>query len=191
MSDTKGQRAELSGRFVLRIDPGLHASLKKAAEVAGMSLNEYCARKLAAAPGNLGDPAAAAVVERAASLFGGALVGVAVFGSWARDELDEGSDVDLLVVVDDRVRITRQRYRHWDRSPLYWGGRIVEPHFVHAGTADRRITGLWAEVAVDGVVLFDRGCELSRRLSHLRRDIVAGRIVRRRVHGQPYWVEAA
>ncbi|MFQ5745049.1 MAG: nucleotidyltransferase domain-containing protein [Acidobacteriota bacterium] len=83
--------------------------------------------------------AAAAVVERAASLFGGALVGVAVFGSWARDELDEDSDVDLLVVVDDRVRITRQRYRHWDRSPLYWGGRIVVPHVAGAeARADSR-----------------------------------------------------
>jgi hypothetical protein len=46
-------------------------------------------------------------------------------------------------------------------------------------------------VAVDGIVLFDRGFTLSRRLSSLRRDIVAGRIVRREVHGQPYWVEAA
>ena len=48
-----------------------------------------------------------------------------------------------------------------------------------------------AEVAVDGVVLFDRGYELSRQLTRLRRDIVAGRIVCRRVHGQTYWVQAA
>ena len=36
-----------SGRFVLRIDPGLHGALRKAARAAGVSLNEYCARKLA------------------------------------------------------------------------------------------------------------------------------------------------
>ena len=36
-----------SGRFVLRIDPGLHGTLRKAARAAGVSLNEYCARKLA------------------------------------------------------------------------------------------------------------------------------------------------
>lgn len=191
MSDTISEKSRLSGRFVLRIDPGLHATLKKAAKAAGVSLNEYCARKLAAAPRSLDDPAAAAAVEHAASLFGEALMGVVLFGSWARDELFTGSDVDILVVIDDRVRITRDLYRHWDKSPLSWGGRVVEPHFVHATAADRRVTGLWAEVAVDGVVLFDRGYELSRQLTRLRRDIVAGRIVCRRVHGQTYWVQAA
>ena len=191
MSDTKRDPKRPSGRFVLRIDPRLHAALRAAAEAAGTSLNDYCARKLAAAPGNLGDPAAAAAVERAAGLCAEALVGVAVFGSWARDQLAELSDVDLLVVIEAGTEITRALYERWDESPLRWGGRLVEPHFVQIGGANRRPAGLWAEVAVDGVVLFDRGFELSRRLARIRRDIVEGRIVRRRVHGQPYWVEAA
>jgi len=196
MSDTKKNGAARSserpsGRFVLRIDSGLHAALKVAAEAADMSLNEHCARKLAAPGANLGSPAATAVVERAATLLGGGLVGVVVFGSWARDELAEGSDVDLLLVVEDGVTLTRELYRRWDESPVRWEERRVEPHFVHLPAGNDRVAGLWAEVAVDGIVLFERGLAVSRRLVALRRDIAAGRVVRRTVHGQPYWVEAA
>ena len=67
----------------------------------------------------------------------------------------------------------------------------MEPHFVNIGGAARRPVGLWAEVAVDGVVLFERGFQLSKRLARLRRDIAAGRLVRRVASGQSYWVEAA
>jgi len=191
MSDTTRESRNASGRFVLRIDPQLHAALRAAAEAADTSLNDYCARKLAAAPANLGDPAAARAVGRAAALLGEHLIAVAVFGSWARGSLSAASDVDLLIVVDEDAAVTRELYHAWDRAPLDWEGHRVEPHFVHLPHERRRVAGLWAEVAVDGVVLFDRGFTLSRRLSLLRRDIVAGRIVRREVHGQPYWVEAA
>jgi len=191
MSDTNKAQRQPSGRFVLRIDPLVHAALRAAAEAAGMSLNEYCARKLVATSANLGTNAAATAIERAAEMFGASLVGVAVFGSWARDELSETSDVDLLVVLDETAPITRELYRRWDEAPLCWEGRPLEPQFVNIGGAARRPAGLWAEVAVDGIVLFERGFQLSKRLACLRRDIAAGRLVRRVVSGQPYWVEAA
>lgn len=191
MRDTRRSSKQPSGRFLLRIGPQLHAALRAAADAADTSLNDYCARKLAAAPANLGDPAAARAVERAAQMIGEELIAVAVFGSWARDALTETSDVDLLIVVDDDLAITRDLYRAWDEEPLDWRGHVVEPHFVHLAGDRRGVAGLWAEVAVDGVLLFDRGFTLSHRLAELRRDIVEGRIVRREVHGQPYWVEAA
>lgn len=191
MNDTTKARKQPSGRFVLRIDPHVHAALRAAAEAAGMSLNEYCARALAATSTNLGARPAAAAVERAAQMFGAALVGVAVFGSWARDEMSDTSDVDLLVVLDGTVSITRALYRRWDEAPLSWEGRPLEPQFVNIDGSARRPAGMWAEVAVDGVVLFERGFQLSKRLVRLRRDIAAGRLVRRVVSGQSYWVEAA
>jgi predicted nucleotidyltransferase len=191
MSDTTASGKTASGKFVLRIDPRLHATLRAAADAAGTSLNDYCARKLAAAPANLGEPAAAQAVARAAALVGEDLIAVAVFGSWARERLTETSDVDLLIVVDEHLAVNRELYRRWDEEPLDWDGRRAEPHFVHLPGESRRVPGLWAEVAVDGIVLFDRGFALSRRLTRLRRDIVAGRIVRREAHGQPYWVVAA
>lgn len=191
MIDTMKVPKEPSGRFVLRIDPRVHAALRGAAKAAGMSLNEYCARKLAATSTNLGGAFAADAVERAAELFGASLVGVALFGSWARDEMTGSSDVDLLVVLDDKEAITRELYRRWDQAPLHWEGRSLEPQFVNIGGAARRPAGIWAEVAIDGVVLFERGFQLSKCLARLRRDIAAGRLVRRVVSGQFYWVAAA
>lgn len=181
-----------SGRFLLRIAPGLHAVLKRSAADAGVSLNDYCARKLAAPVGDLsGLEGAARAVERAAALFGERLVGIAAFGSWARRQAVAGSDVDLLVVVEDSVPLTRELYREWDAEPMSWDGRRVEPHFVHLPVDGRVAAGVWAEVALDGLVLFERGFAVSARLSRARRDIVAGRIVRKLSHGQPYWTEVA
>lgn len=99
------------------MDPGLHGALRAAAGAEGVSLNEYCTRKLAT-PGAIADP-------------------------------------------------------------------------VTLPPAGRRVLGVWAEAAIDGVVLFERSLEVSRRLAGVRREIADGRIRRRTVHGQPYWVEAA
>lgn len=130
-------------------------------------------------------------MARAAELFGEGLLGVAAFGSWVRREQTESSDVDVLVVLERRVTLTRKMYRTWDRTPLSWNGRPVEPHFVHLPAADEPGAGLWAEVALDGVVLFERDLRLSARLVTVRHDIVSGRIMRKLVHGHPYWIEVA
>jgi predicted nucleotidyltransferase len=190
MDDTSvAARSPASGRFVLRIEPALHEALRDAADAAGLSLNEYCARKLAAPGGEVSGPASAAVHEALARL-GEHVVGLVAFGSWARGDTTEGSDVDLLVVVRAETDITRRLYRIWDEMPVRWEGREVEPHFVHLPEPGARISGLWAEVAVEGIVLFDPGFRVSRRLAALRRRVLEERLVRRRAHGQPFWVGA-
>lgn len=189
MSDTKmGARAP-SGRFVLRVPPAVHGILRSAAARAGLSLNDYCVRKLVA-PGVV-ETGLFEVVERTTAQFGESLVGIVVFGSWARDELTEGSDVDLLVVVDPAVRIVRSLYRPWDESPLTWEDRPVEVHLVHLPELEETPSGLWAEAALEGLVLFERGFEISRRLVDVRKRIVGGEVARREAHGQPYWVVEA
>ncbi len=188
----RSEKSKPSGRFLLRISPRLHALLRRSAEAAETSLNEYCARKLAAPLGSFaGLRPAVDVVSRAAELFDDSLVGVVAFGSWARKELATGSDVDLLIVLDERISLRRGLYRAWDESPLEWEGRRVEQHFVHLPAAGARVAGLWAEVAVDGVVLFERGLQISRLLVRVRREIADGTLVRRVAHGQPYWAEVA
>lgn len=178
-----------SGRFLLRIDPGLHAALRRAASASGQSLNEYCGRKLAAPVGELSAfAAAAAAVTRSGAVAGDALVGVVAFGSWARSELHDASDVDLLVVVDRSLELSRTLYRRWDEDPVLWDGRPVEPHFVTLPEPSAPAVGLWAEAAVDGIVLFARDLELQARLAAIRRDLIKGRVVRKTAHGQPYWV---
>lgn len=177
---------EPSGRFLLRISSGLHGALRRAAEEANLSLNDYCSRKLAA-PVGVGGPGAT-VVARAAEQFGENLVGVLVFGSWARGETVEQSDVDLLVIVGADVPIVRSLYHAWDAAAPTWEGRRLEVHFVHLPDVGEGPSGLWAEAALDGLVLFDRDFELSRRLIEIRKQIAAGAVRRRRAHGQPYWV---
>ena len=181
-----------SGRFVLRIDPGLHSALRRAAGACGVSLNEYCATKLAAPTGELHAFAGApATVRRAATLLEASLIGVVAFGSWARGELADTSDLDVLIVVDRDVAITRDLYRRWDEEVVRWNGRTVDPHFVHLAASLRAFSGLWAEVAIDGLVLFERDLGLSSALAAMRRALVDGRLHRRVVHGQGYWTEVA
>lgn len=189
MTDTTIGAPDASGRFLLRIPPGLHEALRRAADEAGLSLNEFCARKLAA-PGESVQGPGVDVVARATEQFGEKLVGVLVFGSWARGDLGTESDVDLLVVVDPEVPIVRSLYRAWDDAAgaLTWDGRRLEVHFVSLPDLDDGPSSLWAEAALDGIVLFDRGFELSRSLIAVRRRIAGGAVRRRRVHGQPYWV---
>jgi hypothetical protein len=184
--------ARPSGRFLLRIDPALHAALRRAAREAGVSLNDYCGRSLAAPAGRSGAAGPAAdVVRRAAALFGEHLAGVLLYGSVARGEAEASSDADVLVVVERRVRLTRSLYRRWDEAPVAWEGRTIDPHFAHPPDFAAPPSGLWAEVALDGIVLFERGLTLSRALVRIRREILAGRLERRVVHGQPYWAAAS
>jgi len=190
MTDTNrvSRGSSLSGRFLLRLTPGLHSALRRAAREAGVSLNEYCARKLALPPSN--PPAlvgVVSVVEHAVELFADDLIALIAFGSWARGEAATSSDVDVLVVVESSVPITRDLYRRWDTRPLSWDAHPVEPHFVHLRASDEGTTGLWAEVAIDGIVLFERGIAMSQRLAAIRREVLVGRLVRRTAHGQPYW----
>ena len=180
-----------SGRFVLRLDPGLHGALRAAARARGVSLNEFCATKLAMPVVDAESFAGASdVIKRAAAVVGEALIAVVAFGSWARGELSDSSDVDILIVVSSEVPLNRSLYRRWDDGPLRWEGHPVEPHFVHLPAMGGMPSGLWAEVALDGIVLYQRDPRLSQRLVGVRRLQAAGRLRRRTAHGQPYWVEA-
>jgi hypothetical protein len=191
MSATSRSRRP-SGRFLLRVDPGLHALLKAEARELGFSLNDYCARKLAlpADAAALADEGAA-VVRRAVDIHGFHLAGVVIFGSWARGEAADGSDVDLLVVLDRTLPLTRSLYAPWDAGPLTWDGRPVEMHLAHLPAQGQPPSSIWAEVALDGIIVFERGRRLSAALASVRREIADGRFVRRVSQGQPYWVKVA
>lgn len=188
-TDQAGPDDRPSGRFLLRIPPSLHAVLREAAAEAELSLNAYCARKLAS-PGENGGGGSAEIVTRAAEQFGPDLLGVLAYGSWARGEVTDDSDVDVMIVVDPAVPIVRGLYRRWDEDPPTWEGRTVEVHVVHPPPEEAPPTALWAEAALDGIVLFERGYDLSRTLTRIRHAIARGAVRRRRVHGSPYWVEA-
>lgn len=188
MSDTTRDARPASGRFVVRIDPALHASLRQAARTAGTSLNHHCVRKLASPRAPL-DSTAAAVVGRATTILKDSLLGVVAFGSWARRDESSTSDMDVLLITGDNVAISRSLYRQWDAGPdLDWDGHEVSPHFASLPSENERVSGLWAEVAVDGLILFERALLVSRRLASIRRRMLDGKISLRVAGGQRYWV---
>ena len=138
------------------------------------------------------------------------LVGVVAFGSRARGDACAQSDLDLLVVLDERVPITRELYRRWDRetlgqSPARRGANAPGPeggpgpasptgtvhadvHFACLPPPGEERPGIWADLACEGVVLEDRDGRLEACLEAYRRAIRAGRLERRESHGHPYWV---
>lgn len=181
-----------SGRFLLRLSPGLHALLRQAAADAHLSLNDYCNLKLSAPVGSLtGDQELARAVIHAATALEADLIAVVAFGSWCRGEQTPDSDLDLLIVIEETVPINRTLYRRWDELNSKSRVRALDPHFVHPPWARVGITGVWAEVALEGIVLFERGLELSRYLVEVRREILRGQLVQKWVHGQRYWLEVA
>jgi len=179
-------------RVLLRLPVELHRTLVKAAAELDVSFNEYCVRRLAAPSDALGlSVVRSLVVSRALAAFGDRLRGVLVLGSWARGEAAATSDIDVLIVIDARTRLTRDLYRTWDRDPLTFEGRTIDAHFAHPPVAGVAPTAVWCEAAVDGVMWYDRDGAMASRLGEVRRAIAEGRVVRAFAHGQPYWKGAA
>jgi predicted nucleotidyltransferase len=178
--------------MLLRLPTSVHAALQAAARDARLSLNEYCTRRLAGPATRLSvSEDAVRAVRAAADLLGDHLVSVVLYGSWPAGHAASLSDVDLLIVVERSVGLTRGLYRRWDQRPITWNDRPVDPHFAHVPRRDEDPTGLWAEVAVSGIVLFERGDRVSAHLVRVRSAIADGKLVRKISHGQPYWTVAA
>ncbi len=176
----------------MRLPADLHQTLAKAAADLDLSFNEFCVRRLQAPSDAQGlSEVRSLVVSRARAALGDQLLGVLVLGSWARGDAAASSDIDVLLVVDPRTTLTRDLYRVWDREPLTFDGRAIDPHFAHPSAAGTTPTAVWCEAAVDGVVWFDRDGAIAIRLGEVRRAIAEGRVVRAFAHGQPYWKGAA
>jgi hypothetical protein len=171
----------------------------------GLSLNSLCVGLLSEAssgeraPAREGSllPSAAgteldALARRCVETYGDDLLGIVLFGSAARGELRDDSDVDLLLVLAQGVPLRRRLYRQWDE--LAAGGcrgHEVNAHFVRVPATTDQAGSLWLEVAVEGVVIFDRRGDVHRFLVALRLAMASGAFVRSMAHGQPYWRRAA
>ena len=189
-----------SGRFLLRIPPDLHQSLRARAADTGRSLNQYCRAALEAAAGGGADAGPAsdsAAAEVIAGEFGSRLEAVVLFGSRARGDAGPWSDVDLLVVLAGDAPLTRALYQVWDarlaEAPAVRDlGPNVNPHFAHlpadaAGSVPDGGGALWLEVALHGIILWQRTPAVSRWLGDARERMAEGAIRRHHAHGQPYW----
>jgi predicted nucleotidyltransferase len=189
--------------MILRIPSSLHQQLKREARSADMSLNKHCRALLSKRErdSSAEEPGISLTQEgssrrtplqnltaRVLETWGGDLEGLALFGSFARGRETSHSDIDLLVVLNRKVTLDRDVYSRW--QPHKFDGRDVSPLFVRIPGEGERIGGLWFEVALDGIVLFDKNLRLNRFLSHVRDLIVDGRVKRMTTHGHPYWVHS-
>ena len=68
------------------------------------------------------------------------------------------------------------------------GNHGLDIHFIHLPSAEDLPSGLWAEIALDGRVVYEADLVVTRTLAAVRRRI---ELVRRSSHGQPYWVEGS
>jgi predicted nucleotidyltransferase len=176
-----------SGKFIVRMTKVLHSALKREAAAADCSLNELCVNRLRLPSGLESLPSHLAdAIGNLTDIAGPSLLGIVVFGSWARQDHNAASDIDVLVVLKPSTKITRDLYRIWEhREPA---DSKVEPHFVTLPDLNERVTGLWAEVSLDGLVIFDGHLRVQRYLQYARHLIRSGKLVAKRLHGQNYWV---
>jgi len=121
------------------------------------------------------------------------LVGVVLFGSAARGDATEGSDIDLLLVMKPGMKIVRGLYHQWeDFCSGYRGAEDsarISPHFVSLPKSVQDAGGLWYETAIDGIVVWERDRCVSRFLASVRRAMRQGKIRRRALHGSHYWLK--
>jgi hypothetical protein len=191
-----------SGRFVIRMPGTLHARLKQEAASTGQSLNQVCIAKLQA----IGYPVADFGTKNAATdlifpdfldavvrRWSEELIGLILFGSAARGDATEDSDIDLLLVMKPEVKISRDLYRLWDRfcdeHRRTQNYDRISPHFASLPGSVRGAGGLWYETAIEGIVLWESHRQVSRFLESVRRAMGHGKIRRRMMHGSPYWIK--
>lgn len=177
--------SRLSGKFVVRVPTKLHGDLKDRALKESTSLNEVCVQLLSS-NGSSSDP----LTQILKSEFGSALRGLVLFGSQVRGSQTKTSDFDYLIVLSDKVPLTRPLYDRWDEiTAKVVSLKNSSPHFTHLPRSTRDAKSLWCEVAIEGKVLWERNLEITRLLIELRHSIYRREKVRREAGGAPYWID--
>ena len=115
------------------------------------------------------------------------LVAVVLFGSRARGEADEASDWDLLVIAHHLPERIFQRHL-WLKGllPDAWRGQAA----ILAKTPEEfeaRLTSLFLDIALDGIVLYDTGGYVTERLADLKRLIEKQGLRRERMQRDLIW----
>ena len=125
--------------------------------------------------------------EEIAKTFGDELVGVALFGSWARGEGSEGSDVDVFVVLRTakglavRSKIYRIIARHVRRAVT-----LIDMRLAELLNEELELTALLINIIADAVIIYDRDDFLKSFIEKGRRLIKKAGLVRYRTPDGKY-----
>ena len=130
------------------------------------------------------------LVQRYQQALGTNLVALAFFGSRARGEEREDSDLDVLLLALDlpahpleRNRLVYEPIQDWREKPC---AISVLARTVEEFTAD--ITPLHLDLAVDAIIFYDPQGFLEEKLRRVREIVAEARLIRERdTHGMPAW----
>ena len=128
-------------------------------------------------------------VAKLAAALGEALLGVVLYGSYARGEASEWSDVDLLVIA-------RELPEGWYERNIHLHQILKQipdaPDFSILGKTpeefEQHFPSLYLDLGLDGVVLFDRNDYTASKLARVREIIKQAGLVRQRLSkGTMFW----
>ena len=172
----------------LRVETELNTKLKEKADNNAVSLNEYCVSILGDSLKNgfeFEGREFSQIISKSKLLFQNNLLAVIVFGSRARGDFTSESDLDVLIVLDQSAEVTRKLYSIWDREKCKVTNLSV--HF--SKLPDNSLSGFWCEIALDGIVIFDKSLIVSQFIIELRTKILSGEYKAKYSHGHRYWIE--
>ncbi|MBC7225811.1 MAG: nucleotidyltransferase domain-containing protein [Thermoflexales bacterium] len=122
------------------------------------------------------------LTRRYTRALGSNLVALAFFGSWARGEETESSDLDILLIASElpdhpleRNRLIYEPLQGWKGKPC---SISVLARTVREFTAD--ITPLHLDLAADAIIFYDPQGFLKAKLDQVRGIIAQARLVRER-----------
>jgi predicted nucleotidyltransferase len=186
-------------KILIRIPEEQHRALKEHAARSKRSLNAACVLALEASLARESfppsahrerDPGDPVPVDTILAEFEPDLVGIVLFGSVARGSAGEGSDIDLLLVLHPSGSLNRDLYHRWDTFARRTGiSKRLSPHFCRLAESCESTGSLWFEVALEGIVLWEREWTVSRFLARMRHYMLENNVRRKLSYGVPYWVK--
>lgn len=181
-----------SGKFILRTSESWHRKLSAAAAKNHLSFNRFCQllmeKGFEAYHQNEGQKRLQFILEKIKKTFDNRVLGVVLFGSVAKGEENDESDIDLLIVLNQQVKLERSLYRLWDDDVDDQKTPELSPHFVHAPREGVRPGSLWLEVAMKNQILWQKGKSIDRVLDEVTDWIARDDVQLKSYQGQPSWV---